>query len=357
MKKRALRRGLVTVGFAIGGLFAQESDTGLKSEGSSSLPIVSDSIANPSVPDDTADTLDVMPRLKEFVKAAYPKLCIDRGIEGVVVMDLLVDTAGRVDSIALVKGLHPLLDSSALRAARAFWFSPALKAGQPVPVILQYAYRFTLSEQVTGFNELVNLSGVIYEKGTRTPVNGAVLAINFADSVCALKPAKKEPALDVLPCGIPLRRYLEKIGGLAGQKMEQDQLVTQTDSLGQFSFKAIPDGTVRVRLIAPGYKPWNQAVVIKPHRETRMKIFAVRQSYNEYEVVVYGKSESRCRRFPASRDRFSVDRKSSFADRTTIRAKYYSMGSKYRTFTIHKSLKVYGCSCAGQFLTATHLAR
>jgi TonB family protein len=103
---------------------------------------------NASADRDSLPPIDSMPRLIDFVNAEYPADLAKKGFEGTVVLDLVVDTLGLVDSVAVVKGFNPRLDSSAAAAAKHFRFRPALSAGAPVAVIMEYAYRITIDEVV-----------------------------------------------------------------------------------------------------------------------------------------------------------------------------------------------------------------
>ena len=64
------------------------------------------------------------------------------GIEGTVSLELLVNETGKVDSVHVLKGIHPALDSSAASAAKNFTFSPAQAGGDSIAVLLQYDYHF-----------------------------------------------------------------------------------------------------------------------------------------------------------------------------------------------------------------------
>jgi TonB family protein len=97
-------------------------------------------MSNP--PADSSVVVEAMPRIITFIKARYPDNLKGKGIAGPVVLDLLISEKGTVDSAAVVKGLSPALDSSALLALRSSVFSPAMVGGKPTAVLLRYAYRF-----------------------------------------------------------------------------------------------------------------------------------------------------------------------------------------------------------------------
>jgi TonB family protein len=240
---------------------------------------------------DSLPPIEVMPKVIHFVKALYPDSLIEKGIGGEVEFDLLVSEKGSVDSAAIVKGLHPVLDSSALAAVRLFSFAPAMSQGKPLPVLLRYTYRFTLAEEMSPVNETVSLYGTVKEKGTRMNVALAVIALSFEDTVPPKKHAGKFICVDKKPNGVPLPVYLGKIGKISGQKLEEGKLVTTTDSLGKFSFVSLPCGTIRIKIIVSGCKPIQTKVDIKKGKALRQTFWLERDSYEGNEIVVYGKAD------------------------------------------------------------------
>ena len=85
-----------------------------------------------------------MPELREEVRIPYPPEAKTKGIEGAVVMDLLIDNTGKVREVNLVSGPDPSLSEAAVTATKNFQFSPALIQDKPVAVRIRYAYRFVL---------------------------------------------------------------------------------------------------------------------------------------------------------------------------------------------------------------------
>jgi protein TonB len=85
-----------------------------------------------------------MPELKSEVRIPYPSESRRKGIQGAVVMDLLIDTSGKVRDATLVEGPDAELNNAALSAAKRFHFTPALIKNQPVAVRIRYTYRFVL---------------------------------------------------------------------------------------------------------------------------------------------------------------------------------------------------------------------
>ncbi len=85
-----------------------------------------------------------MPELKSEVRVPYPPGARKRGIQGAVVMNLLIDDSGRVREVSLIEGPHPELNAAAMEAAKGFRFSAAMIQKKPVAVRIRYVYRFVL---------------------------------------------------------------------------------------------------------------------------------------------------------------------------------------------------------------------
>jgi protein TonB len=85
-----------------------------------------------------------MPQLKAEVRIPYPAEPRKKGIQGAVIMDLLIDATGRVRDVQLVEGPDPELSQAAVTAVRDFQFLPALIDDKAVAVRIRYAYRFVL---------------------------------------------------------------------------------------------------------------------------------------------------------------------------------------------------------------------
>lgn len=86
-----------------------------------------------------------MPRLKSEVRIPYPAEARSKNIEGVVVMDILIDEKGKIRSATLVEGPGFGLNEAALKAIYQFEFSPAVVDKKPVAVRIRYSYRFVLN--------------------------------------------------------------------------------------------------------------------------------------------------------------------------------------------------------------------
>jgi TonB family protein len=230
---------------------------------------------------DSLPPIQQMPELLTFVEAAYPDSIVKKGIEGIVAMDLVVSDSGRVDSVAIIKGIHPVLDRNAIAAARQFKFNPAIAANAPVAVLLRYEYRFSLSKAAGKINRYANFSGRLSEKGTKRPIPDALVVISFPD------------ILSDTMLAMPFSRYLETIGAFEGQYREENKLVSVTDSQGRFTFYSLPCCSISVALPLPGYETFVERELILRNDHLTMTYYPRKISYSDYEIVVYGQSEKK----------------------------------------------------------------
>ncbi len=229
---------------------------------------------------DSFPQVDKMPEIKEFVKAEYPADLIKKGIQGTVLLELLVNEFGAVDSVSILKGFHPVLDSTAKVAAQKFIFTPAMADSNAVAVLLQYEYRFTIEEALDTIQKAVNFEGTLFERGTRKPISDAMVVLTFKDTSDSTLP-------------LPFSLYLKKIGKIDGQSFEDNKLVAMTDSSGNFRFYSLPSCSVQVAIVIPGYDAYKTNELTSKKEVVQAKYYVKRHSYSEYEIVVYGKAEEK----------------------------------------------------------------
>ncbi|GIL18853.1 MAG: protein TonB [Oligoflexia bacterium] len=98
-----------------------------------------------SLPIPTDDYLvTAMPRIQKEFRVPYPEEAKKAGVEGPVVMDVLIDDQGRVRQVELIRGPGFGLNEAAMSALRQFEFAPARVSEKAVAVKIRYTYRFVL---------------------------------------------------------------------------------------------------------------------------------------------------------------------------------------------------------------------
>lgn len=111
----------------------------------SSTPQEQPVLESPSQPADIVDPVDVVkPVLIHRVNPEYPEIARKSRIQGVVILDATVTREGAVENLKVVRGLHPILDQSAMKAVQQWRYKPATLNGKPVTVHFTISVKFKL---------------------------------------------------------------------------------------------------------------------------------------------------------------------------------------------------------------------
>jgi protein TonB len=78
-----------------------------------------------------------------YVAPVYPPLAIASKVEGVVILDAVIDEQGVVREVRILRA-HPLLRDAAVHAVTQWRFTPTLLNEKPVPVAMTVTVAFTL---------------------------------------------------------------------------------------------------------------------------------------------------------------------------------------------------------------------
>ena len=89
--------------------------------------------------------LSEKPEVLHREEPKYPELARKAGIEGMVVVKVLIGTKGDVEKVEVVKS-HPMLDESAMAAARQFKFKPGKQRDRVVKVWMTIPFTFKLKK-------------------------------------------------------------------------------------------------------------------------------------------------------------------------------------------------------------------
>jgi protein TonB len=84
------------------------------------------------------------PRKVRDAAPVYPEFARRASLQGIVIVECVIDERGQVQDAKVVKGL-PLLDDAALDAVRQWRYAPSLLDGVPVPVLMTVTVTFQLA--------------------------------------------------------------------------------------------------------------------------------------------------------------------------------------------------------------------
>ena len=161
------------------------------------------------------------PELVTFVDAPYPAEAQAAGVEAHVILDIEIDATGAVTNVTVESPVGYGFDEAAVTAARQFVFRPAEDATGPVPVIIQFDYGFVFkapapTAEAPPAEAPINVTGVLREMGSRRLLAHVPVVVDVPEAVSN------------------------------GQTY-----TTETDELGAFSLRGVPDGTWTLRAADP----------------------------------------------------------------------------------------------------------
>jgi TonB family protein len=198
------------------------------------------------------------PTLTQFENAVYPPEAEKAGIQGSVVLKLMIDAEGNVTSAEVHEGAGHGFDEAAQAAALKFKFRPALRDGNPVAAAILYRYSFTLKvapppEPVAAAPAEGELHGVVRLRGTDEVLAGIQIVATLPDG--------------------SERRVL-------------------TDAEGRFQFLKVPPGQLRIRSVAPGFREFKAAEDVAAGEATEV-VYRVFPESTGIEIVIEGERPPR----------------------------------------------------------------
>lgn len=74
----------------------------------------------------------------------YPNRAKELGIEGILLIEIIIGLKGRVESVEILKSPHPSFSTAARKAVRKWRFDPAKNKGVPVRIRARKEFEFQL---------------------------------------------------------------------------------------------------------------------------------------------------------------------------------------------------------------------
>lgn len=72
----------------------------------------------------------------------YPESLKGSGIQGMVILEAVIDEKGCVESVTIIQKVNPTLDQLAKQMVNSWRFKPAMKDGKPVRVKVRIPVEF-----------------------------------------------------------------------------------------------------------------------------------------------------------------------------------------------------------------------
>jgi protein TonB len=83
------------------------------------------------------------PMRTKYVTPEYPDLARRNRVQGVVILEAIISTDGKVEALRVLRS-NPLLDHAALTAVKQWEYTPTLLNDRPTPVIMTVTVQFFL---------------------------------------------------------------------------------------------------------------------------------------------------------------------------------------------------------------------
>lgn len=223
--------------------------------------------------------------LNEYIKSnkLYPQEAMDRGIEGRVIAQFVVDSMGNVCEERVVRSVDTQLDGEAIRLIRNMprW-KPGKQWGRPVRVRYTIPITFTLSDSATKkVIESPKPKGPTIEEADKKPL----IILTFADGAEIIAEGKQ---LNYVPCVVVEFDYLEPFGLSTQDIADADTLewYMAEDKYGELG----KDGAIVYRVKEKSYGEVTKA--LKHHwfnkgSNERLRTIEKRSGSADEEVVEY----------------------------------------------------------------------
>ncbi len=240
-----------------------------------------------------ADEL-IPPKAKAPVTYDYPAeaLAREQPPAGTVTVEYVVGVDGVPKELEVLEGVDPILDAAALAAVAELRFEPATYAGEAVEVVLSLALRFTPPapepdepvepdasaepdqpvEPDAGAEQPedagpVRILGELLEAGRGVAVGGGtILAVPAGDS--------------------ELGKVRQKLYGGDDEAEPEWMVKALSDDDGRFELRGVPDGRVRLIMLAPNFDRLEWVVELEPDSQLETKYFLRRNADNPFRTEV-----------------------------------------------------------------------
>jgi TonB family protein len=108
------------------------------------IPAATDRTPGPSPSRAVVGDIVTPPVRMRTVSPDYPAAARAAQLEGDVLLEALIGTDGKVNDVAVLRSVHPLVDEAAKKAVRQYEYTPGRRNGAPEPVAIRVTVSFRL---------------------------------------------------------------------------------------------------------------------------------------------------------------------------------------------------------------------
>ena len=87
------------------------------------------------------------PTLIKRVEPTYPPMAVSAHVQGIVILEAIVDEEGQVKEVKVLRSANLMLDQEAVAAVRQWRYAPVVLNGTPVRFVLSVALSFSLKDK------------------------------------------------------------------------------------------------------------------------------------------------------------------------------------------------------------------
>lgn len=227
-------------------------------------------------------SLNSDPKMLVDPQIDIPVSFLKSGITDTVILQLYIDTKGKVENCDLISGSFPELDTLVRQSVLKSRFSPAVENGQVVSAMINIRMIFIPDSLLNTFKQYEPiLQGNVIRKKSGIPNSNAIIKLSYADT-------SQDRSVS------SFSDYCSLIGKIPGQIFTNKAFFTHTDSLGKFRFLLLPSGPVFIEVTSDDCQAVKDSTVIFEGIQTNLEISLpeaiIDSSINE--IVVYGKKDS-----------------------------------------------------------------
>jgi len=200
------------------------------------------------------------PAVLESIQPEYPEAARAAGLQAEVALEIDISEKGEVLDARVLQPVGNGFDEAALTAARALRFQPAEIDGRPAAVRIEYRFNFEMKEA--------------------PPAPPA-----------SAEPGGPAPAPATSLRGVILQRGSKRPLPAATIDLGDGAQVVYSDAEGRFAAEGLPEGRVKVIVVANDHERFETSEVLHVGIRTEVKYYLRRSRQGEFESVVVGERE------------------------------------------------------------------
>ena len=224
------------------------------------------------------------PELVKFVEAIYPPEALGAGVSGAVELDIFITADGQVSDVRVVdSGPYAAFVPAALAATRQFEFTPAEVDGKPEAMTVRYRYEFVLHPPAP--KELVIPAVPAVATPSAASAGSAPTGpapISSAPTESAV-PAQSNEAPVVLAGRVIERGTRSPVNGAL---VAAGETWVQTTADGRFELRGLPPGPVKIRILSGVHQPLDVEETIEEGKRKEVEYRVTCCRADAYETVV-----------------------------------------------------------------------